>query len=341
MKLKKASAVDVAERAGVSRTTVSFVLNNSPGKMISEETRQRVLKAAEELGYEPNEYARGLARMRRNSIGVFICHSQSIFSDAYIPKVIEGAAQTLNKFRFQLVLQPLKLEQSDYLKIAKKDNLDGVIFINIHDESTAFKRLVDSKFPFVVIGTVKNNEVIQVDIDNKKSAKEAVRYLLKLGHRKIGMIAHASIVYNASYSRVEGYKGAMQEANLDIKNKWIQVADFSEESGYRAMKELLKLKEPLTAVFAGNDVIAYGAIKAIEDAGLAIPDDVSIVGFDDDYLSRYLNPPLTTITLPASGLGSQAAKLLIDIISGKNILEPKRVLLPTHFSIRKSCRKTG
>ena len=341
MKLKKASAVDVAKRAGVSRTTVSFVLNNSPGKMISEETRQRVLRAAEELGYEPNEYARGLAQMRRNSIGVFICHSQSIFSDAYIPKVIEGAAQTLNKFRFQLILQPLKLDQSDYLRIAKKDNLDGVIFINIHDESAAFKKLVDSKFPFVVIGTVKHNEIIQVDIDNRKSAKEAVRYLLKLGHREIGMIAHASVVYNASYSRVEGYKEAMREANSDIKDEWIRVADFSEESGYRAMKELLKLKEPLTAVFAGNDVIAYGAIKAIQDAGLNIPDDISIVGFDDDYLSRYLNPPLTTITLPASGLGSQAAKLLIDIISGKKILEPKRVLLPTHFSIRKSCREIG
>ncbi|MCD6122783.1 MAG: LacI family DNA-binding transcriptional regulator [Spirochaetales bacterium] len=339
MKQKKISAVDVAARAGVSRTTVSFVINNSPGKMISEETRQRVLKAAEELGYEPNEYARGLAQIRHNSIGVFICHTQSIFSDAYIPKVIEGVAQTLNKFRFQLILQPLRLEQSDYLKIAKKDNLDGVIFINVHDESIAFKKLVDSEFPFVIIGTVKNKEVIQVDIDNRKSAKEAVAYLLKLGHRKIGMIAHASVVYNASFSRVEGYKEAMRDAEATFREEWVRVADFSEESGYRAMKELLRLRDPVTAVFAGNDVIAYGAIKAIQDAGLNIPDDISVVGFDDDYLSRYLNPPLTTITLPASGLGSQAAKLLIDIISGEKILEPKRVILPTLFSIRKSCRE--
>ena len=340
MNLQKVSAADVAKKAGVSRTTVSFVLNNSPGKMISEDTRQKVLKAAEELGYEPNEYARGLAGTRHNSIGVFVCHSQSVFSDAYIPKVIEGVTQTLNKYRFQLVLQPLKLEQSDFLSIAKNDNLDGVIFINVHDDRSDFIKLVESDFPFVIIGTVKNKDTIQVDIDNKKSAKEAVAYLLKLGHRKIGMIAHASIVYNASYSRIKGYREAMSEARVKVREEWIRVGDFSEESGYNAMAELLKIPG-LTAVFAGNDVIAYGAIKAIQDSGLRIPDDISIVGFDDDYLSRYLNPPLTTITLPASGLGSQAAKLLIRIILREDRMEPKRVLLPTYFSIRKSCRNIG
>jgi len=134
LKEKRVSTLDVAKSAGVSRTTVSFVLNNSPGKMISEETGQRVLKAALELNYQPNEQARSLALLRHNSAGVFICHSQSFFPDAYIPRVIEGIAQTLNKQRCQLVLQPLKLHQSGYLSLANQDQLDGIILLNTHDD---------------------------------------------------------------------------------------------------------------------------------------------------------------------------------------------------------------
>ncbi len=337
------SAIDVARLAGVSRTTVSFVLNNSPGKKISEKTRQRVLKAAQELGYKPNEHARDLANTRHYSIGVFICHSLSFFSDAYIPKVIEGISQTLNKYRFRLILQPLKIDQSNYLDIAKEDNLDGVIFINIHDNDTGFTSLIDSEFPFVVIGTIDDKRIVQVDIDNKNSAKEAVSYLIKLGHRRIGMISHASTVYYAARERIKGYREAMEEAGLEVDEALLKIGDFSEESGYRAMRELLEKESDVsnrfTALFAGNDVIAYGAIKAIKDSGLKIPDDISIVGFDDDYLSRYLNPPLTTITLPAAGLGSEAARLLIQMISEGEEVNPKRVILPSYFSIRETCRE--
>ncbi len=337
------SAVDVARLAGVSRTTVSFVLNNSPGKRISEKTRQRVLEAAKELGYKPNEHARDLANTRHYSIGVFICHSLSFFSDAYIPKVIEGISQTLNKYRFRLILQPLKIDQSNYLDIAREDSLDGVIFINIHDNDTGFGSLIESGFPFVVIGTLDDKRVVQVDIDNKNSAKEAVSYLIRLGHKRIGMISHASTIYYAARERIRGYREAMEDAGLKIEKNLIKIGDFSEESGYRAMKELLegegKGPGKISAVFAGNDVIAYGAIKAIKDSNLRIPDDISIVGFDDDYLSRYLNPPLTTITLPASGLGSEAARLLIQMISKGEEVNPKRVILPSYFSIRETCRE--
>ncbi len=336
------SAIDVAKRAGVSRTTVSFVLNNSPGKRISEKTRQRVLEAARELGYKPNEHARDLANTRHYSIGVFICHSLSFFSDAYIPKVIEGISQTLNKYRFRLILQPLKIDQSNYLDIAKADNLDGVIFINIHDNDTGFGSLIESGFPFVIIGTIDDKRTVQVDIDNKNSAKEAVSYLIKLGHKRIGMISHASTIYYAARERIRGYREAMEEGGLKVDETLIKIGDFSEESGYKAMKELLETGDTanrITAVFAGNDVIAYGAIKAIKDSGLRIPDDMSIVGFDDDYLSRYLNPPLTTIALPASGLGSEAARLLIQMISKGEEVNPKRVILPSYFSIRETCRE--
>lgn len=138
---------------------------------------------------------------------------------------------------------------------------------------------------------------------------------------------------------MKGCLEGMDETVLETPADWIKYGDFSEESGYRAMMELLHLHERPAAIFAGNDVIAYGAIKAIKDSLLKIPDDISIVGFDDDFLSRYLNPPLTTVSLPAAGLGSESAKLLIRLILGKKQVNPKQVILPSHLLIRKTCRE--
>ncbi len=340
MKRKKSvSALDVAKRCGVSRTTVSFVLNNSPGKKISEETRQKVLKAVKELNYQPNPQARNLAMTRHYSIGVFICHSKSVFSDAFIPKVIEGIAQKLNRFRIQLIVQPVKLKQDDYLSIAKGENIDGIILMNTHDKDKGLIELVNNNFPVVVIGSVSDDRVAQVDVDNREFAKKAVKYLIELGHRRIATITHASTIYYAARDRLNGYYEALREAQIDIDDELIKYGNFTEESGYEAANELLNLKRRPTAIFAGNDVIAYGVIKALKDRNLSIPDDISIVGFDDDYLSRYLNPPLTTVSVPASGLGSEAALMLMKIISGGKKSKKKKVVLPAYFSVRKSCKE--
>lgn len=339
MKRKTVSAQDVARACGVSRTTVSFVLNNTPGKKISEETRQKVLKVAQELNYVPNPQARKLALTRHFSIGFFISHPQSIFSDAFIPKLIEGIAQRLNKYRIRLILQPVKLKQSNYYELAREENIDGIILINTHDRDEGLKRLIEKKFPVVVIGKITGERVVQIDIDNFKSAKEAVEYLIKLGHRRIAVITHAATIYCASRDRLDGYLRAMQDAGIGIDEQLIKIGNFTEESGYQAMNELLRMDKRPTAIFAGNDVIAYGAIKAIRDMGLKIPEDVSIVGFDDDYLSRYLNPPLTTVAVPAEGLGSEAATLLMNMIEKNEFMEPLRRILPSHFFIRESCKE--
>ncbi len=339
MEKRTVSALDVAKRAGVSRTTVSFVLNNTPGKHISENTRQKVLKAASELNYIPNETARNLAMIRHYSIGLFICHSQSVYSDAYIIKMIEGMAPVLNKNRFRLVLQPLKVLQENYLQLAEQDNIDGIILLNTHDDDKGLAEIIAAGFPLVVIGSLSNKDIFQVDIDNEEAAREVVSYLADLGHKKIAVITNASLVYYAPRDRLAAYREALLAAGLPIRENWVKVGDFSEESGYRAMQELLAEPDRPTAVFAGNDVIAYGAIKAIKDADLKIPGDISIAGFDDDYLSRYLNPPLTTMTLPAAGLGAEAARLLIDQLTGQAPEEARQLFLPTHFSIRQTCKR--
>lgn len=336
---KRVSALDVAKKAGVSRTTVSFVLNNTPGKHITEETRQKVLKAAAELNYIPNKEARNLAMIRHHSIGLFICHSQSMFSDAYITRVIEGMAPILNKNRFQLVLQPLKLRQANYLQLAENDRVDGVIILNTYDNDKGLSGISESGFPLVVIGTIANKDIPQVDIDNRKAASEVVNYLVELGHTRIAMIVHAPLIYYAARERLEGYKQSLNEAGIEYIMEFVREADFSEKSGYKAMQEILALPDKPSAVFAGNDIIAYGVIQAIKDAGLSIPEDISIAGFDDDFLSRYLNPPLTTMTLPAAGLAEVAVKLLISKLNRKINHKLQQILLPTHLSIRKTCRR--
>ena len=339
MKRKYISALDVAKVCGVSRTTVSFVLNNTPGKKISEETRQKVLKISQELNYIPNPQARKLALTRHFSIGFFICHPQSIFSDAFIPKLIEGIAQRLNKYRIRLVLQPVKLKQSNYFELARNEDIDGIILINTHDRDEGLKYLIEKKFPLVVIGKITDERVVQIDIDNSKSAREAVEYLINLGHTNIAMITHASTIYCAAHDRFEGYLKAIRSSGIKLDQDLIKTGNFTEDSGYQAMSELLDLTKRPTAVFTGNDVIAYGAIKAIKDRGLKIPDDISIIGFDDDYLSRYLNPPLTTVAVPAEGLGSEAATLLMKMIEINSLIKPQRKILHSHFFIRESCRE--
>lgn len=339
MKSKRISAGDVAREAGVSRTTVSFVLNNTPGKNISEPTRQKVLLTASRLGYTPNEDARRLAMVRHNSIGLYICHSQYVYTDAFIVRTVEGMSQAVNRHRVRLVIHPLTLHEPSYLELARKDGVDGIILINAHDEDPALAEVVDAGFPAVTMDYLPDTAVDQVYVDNSRAAAELIEYLVDLGHRRIAMITHAALVYSASKLRLAGYRGALAAAGIPYDANLVRYGDFSEHSGYSAMQQLLALDPPPSAVFAGNDVVAYGAMSAARDSGLEIPADLSIVGFDDDYLSRYLNPPLTTVALPAAGMGSAAASLLISRFDGEVSESPSHIVLPAHVSVRGSCAR--
>ena len=336
MKRKRVSAADVAKEAGVSRTTVSFVLNNTPGKSISEGTRQRVITAARRLGYTPNEAARSLAMSRSRAVGLFICHSQFVFTDAFIVRVVEGMTLAVNRMRVRLVIQPVTLQDDSYLDTAVRLGLDGLVLINAHDNDPGLDELVEHGFPTVAMDHLPEISVDQVYVDVETAARRAAEHLLDLGHRRVGMIAHAPPVYSAAHSRILGYRAALEAGGVEYRPEYMCYGDFNERSGYDAMRGLLELPEPPTAVFAGNDVIAYGALEAINDCGLSIPDDVSLVGFDDDYLSRFLNPPLTTVAMPAAGMGSSSVDVLIDRLEGRLGDEPKRIELPAEIAVRDS-----
>ncbi len=211
-----------------------------------------MLEAARALAYTPNENARSVAMVKHHSIGFFIPHSGYVSSDAYIFRIIEGMTPVLNKARFQLVLQPLKLKQTDYLQLARQDNVDGIILMNTHDDDLGLMEIIDSGFPLVVIGTISRPDVCHIDIDNRAAAASAVRHLISLGHRDIGMIGHAPLAFYAARERREGFREALCEADLTLRPEWVRDGDLTEESGYWAMVEILARDRRPTAVFAGQ-----------------------------------------------------------------------------------------
>lgn len=331
---RRVSARDVAQRAGVSRTTVSFVLNNTAGTVISEDTRARVLRAAQELGYIPNEQARNLSMARHHAVGVFICHPRSPFSDSFVQPLMAGVSRVLNKHRYRLVLQQVAMRGVGYRALIQEDDVDGVILVNPHHDDPALDKLLDGLFPTVVVGNARAGRVNQVDVDNRAAAREATEHLIALGHRRIAFISHAPLEFDAAAERRRGYLDAA-EPHRDAAGATLErVGAFSEESGYRAAQELLSQRPRPTAILAGNDMIAYGAIQAVRECGLRIPDDVSLVGLDDDYLSRYTNPPLTTIAIPAASLGAEAARLVVAAIASPRTQEPRRLILSHHLTVR-------
>jgi LacI family transcriptional regulator len=344
-KRKPVSQIEIARIAGVSRTTVSFVLNNVRGKNISEETRQRVVAAAREFGYTPDEAAVDTATSRDGAISLFVAHSDSVFSDAYILRLLEGMGPVLNKARRGLRVVQFRVSRNDYLETARRNGYEGVLLLNTHVDDPGIAPLEESGLPFVVIGSLPDARLAQVDIDNAEAARKVGEYLLSLGHRDIAVVAHAPEAFLAVRARLQGFLGALRDAGIELPPERIAFAHFTEESGYAATKSLLERgqarsgarSERPTALFATNDMVAYGALRALDEAGLAVPEDVSVAGFDDDYMSRYTNPPLTTMTLPAEGIGRIAAESLLWALDGKPPRAGTR-LLPTSLTIRRSCR---
>jgi LacI family transcriptional regulator len=335
---KSVSQLEIARIAGVSRTTVSFVLNNVRGKNISENTRQRVVAAAKEFGYMPDEAAVETATSREGTVCLFVCHSESAFSDAYIMRLIEGIGPVLHKSRYDLRVVQFRISRHDYLETARKEGYAGALLLNMHADDPGIADLEASTLPFVVIGSLPDAGLAQVDVDNAQAASGVARYLLSLGHRDIAAIAHAPDTFLAVRARIGAFRETLNEGGVELKGERLRYAAFTEESGYEAARDLLASGDPPSAIFATNDVVAYGAMRAIGDAGLSVPDDVSVVGFDDDYMSRYTTPPLTTVTLPAEGIGSSAAQVLFRLVRGERVGRGVQ-LLPTCLTIRRSCRK--
>jgi LacI family transcriptional regulator len=336
---KRITSQDVADLANVSRTTVSLVLNNVDGISIPPATREKVYQAVQELDYVPNASAKALASQRAQAIGLVMTRSpEHIASDAFLPKIIAGLLTEIKQEQFRLLIEVVEDEHEDaYIKLVRAKHIDGMIILtpNIADKGIA--QLQKIGIPTVLFGALPGHALPYVQIDNIKAAKQATQHLLDLGHREIAFITNAHPSYSSAQDRLTGYENALRDAGIQVKNDLIEYGDFSPGSGYRAMQRILEKKIPFTAVFVASDNVALGTKSALNKAGLSIPDDVSMVGFDDLPWAAFSNPPLTTIRLPANEMAIKASQLLLDIIQEKEI-ETKEIILDTEIVIRESCR---
>jgi len=338
---RRITSQDVADLAGVSRTTVSFVLNNDTRFSIRPETQQKVHEAASKLGYVPNASARALASNQAKAIGLIMTRdTRYISSDVFLPELIGGLLDSVKLFGFSLLIEWVEPGQQlqTYHKLIRAKHIDGMILTISRYDDTGLRVLEESDIPVVLMGTVPQCKLHSVDVDNAASARKAVEHLVQLGHQQIACITDAPLPYSSATQRLSGYQQALQSAGISFDETLVRYGDFDAESGYKAMQSLLEHKLEFSAVFAASDNISFGAMAAAREAGLEIPGDLSIVGHDDIPLARFAHPPLTTVRMPAAEIARQSCQLLLDLLIDNQT--PKRnILLETELVIRNSTKE--
>lgn len=340
---KRVTSQDVARHAGVSRTTVSFVLNNVAGMQISDETRQRVTAAAQALGYVPDAAAQALASGHSGTIGLLLARrSDVIGSDLFLTQMMHVLVREVNRQGMRLLLEVVENyeNQESFLRLVRSNSLDGVLYSGPRLDDSALRSLVSHGVPTVLMGALPGSPYCFVDVNNRSAAQTAVEHLLRLGHRRIACLTNAPAAYAASSDRLCGYQDALSAAGVPVDQNLIRYGDFDAESGYMQMQALLRQQPRPTAVFVASDVVAIGAIKAIHEAGLSIPQQMAVVGFDDVPVAKYFEPALTTMHLPIAELAARACDMLVHFIQGKPP-EQTQILLEAHLVVRDSCGAAG
>ena len=338
----KSTIKDVAQACGVSLMTVSHVINDKPGKA-SAETRDRILKAMRELDYQPSAIARGLTRRKMDTIGVvFYTHSTTpLVTAAYFGDILGGLLHTAMLARQSITLftEVNCTDPTENLSTYCDGRCDGLIFAGPPSSDEMVAVLRRKHTPFVFLGDLPPaSDVSCVDVDNVASAVRAVEFLMGQGHRRIAFLGGDPEV-TSSRQREQGYRQALSSAALAADGGLILPGRYSSESGHQRTLRLMQnlasqdFEEAPTALFCANDEIAVGAMSALSDLGLRVPEDVSIIGFDDSSAASAVRPALTTIRQPFQELARHAVELLLAQIQNRDIVE-ERILLPTSLVVR-------
>jgi LacI family transcriptional regulator len=335
---RRPTQIDVALRAGVSQATVSLVVNNSARTAIPDETRQRVYQAIDELGYRPNTLASSLRLGKTQTIGLILPDSANPFF-AEVSRSIEASAFKQN---YNLILCNTEEDTEKellYVDVLCSRQVDGIIFVAVGDKTDSLLRVIGKNIPLVMVDRdLSGMEVDAVLMDNYQGGYLATEHLIQLGHRRIGCIFGPSSV-NPSARRGEGYLAALKDHEISPDENLMIRGDFHPYSGMEAAHRMLNLPEHPTAIFACNDLMAIGAMRAITEAGLKVPEEISLVGFDNIELASYTNPPLTTVAQPIQEAGQRAVNLLLSRIEEPD-LPFRQVMLPTSLTIRRSSGQT-
>lgn len=327
---------DVATKAGVSVAVASRVLGNYG--YVSEENRLKVLKAAREIDYQPDVLARGLKTKKTYSIGVIISDVTTFF----FTSVVRGIEDVASQGGYHVTLcnadeDPQK--EKGYLEELYKRKVDGIILSATGKNLSLVKKLIRSGMPIVLVDRkIDKLDTTQVVVDNKEGAYEAVKHLIKLGYQRIGVINGIKGIWT-SEQRFAGYLDALEESELKIKPELIKYGDFRVEGSKKAMVEFLGMKNPPEAVFVTNEAMTTGALLAMKEKKVKIPDDIAIVGFDDPIWAPLIEPPLTAVRQPSYSIGTIACQALLQRIEktnrGRSVHE--EIVLKPKLIIRKSC----
>ncbi len=323
---------DIARHAGVSVTTVSHVVNET--RFVSEAARTRVLGAITELKYVPSAVARSLRNNRTHTIGMMIPNS----SNPYFAEIIRGIEDTCFQAGFNVILcnsddDPKK--QGQYIRVLTEKQVDGLIVLSSGGDDELGEHLRQADMPQVLVDReVEHLNADLVEVNHESGGYMATQHLLGLGHRHIACIT-GPLSLSSAAQRLGGYRRALVEAGLKPQASLLCESDFTSAGGHAAMRGLLGLRQRPTAVFACNDLMAFGAISAAATAGLALPAELSVIGFDDIALAAYSSPPLTTVAQPKHRMGALAASLLLARISDQQ-RPPQREILQPELCLRQS-----
>ena len=334
--MRSATAVatikEVARLAGVSTATVSRVF--SGGTAVREDLGKKVREAAKTLNYRPNKLARNLRTRRTQAVGVVIPDIENPFFTA----VICGIEDVLRSAEYSLLLANSNEDaarERKNVEALQAEAISGMIFTPSGKDVGFYRELSDSGIPLVAVSRqVSGLNVDCVLVANREGARQAVAHLTQLGHQRIALISGPASISTAK-ERLKGYEQALRAAGIPASPELVQYADFRQAGGYDAMRKLLALDSPPTAVFAGSNLMTLGALQAIHEAGLRIPDHIAMVGFDDMPWAVSLQPPLTVVAQPAFDVGVTAARLLLERIA-KPSSPPQQITLDTRLILRAS-----
>lgn len=326
---------DVARRAGVAPITVSRVINDSG--YVSEKTRQRVEEAIAELNYVPNALSQGLRFNKTNVIALVL----SDVTNPFWTTVARGTEDASSEENYSVILCNTDedvAKQDKYTDLLLRRQVDGFLLVPVSNTIDTIRFIQQQGVSLVVLDRqMPGVSVDTVRADSEGGAYELTRYLTELGHRDIAILSGPEDV-STSTQRVAGYQRALQHAHLEVDSELISFGSFYQDSGYERTMKLLALSRPPTAIFAGNNFIAIGMMKALYESGLRIPENMSVVGFDDLPPGLLVRPFLTVADQPAYEMGFRATKLLLERIANPGKPPHQEIVLPTRLVIRQSCR---
>nr|HID13053.1 LacI family transcriptional regulator [Anaerolineae bacterium] len=326
------SIKDIAKAVGVSHSTVSRALADSP--LVASETKQRIQRVAREMGYTPSAIARGLVTKRTATIGLVV----TTIADPFIAEVVQGVEETALDYGYNVILCDCNAEPARELacvRTLREKRVDGIVVTSSRVGSLYMPLLEELGVPIVLINNQHEGRyVYSVRTDNLTGGRLAGEYLLSLGHRHIAYIA-GPFGAHSSVERLEGCRAALQEHGLDIPDHWVAPGDGRTNGGHAGVDFLLQRSPRPTAIFCYNDMTAIGALQAIKEAGLQVPGDFSLIGYDDIAFAAFVDPPLTTVAQAKYTLGQRAMDMTLNLLNGQG--EADDILLAPRLVERASC----